>query len=75
MVLRQDARLTGEDMAARLGLAQSKVSRLENGKQTTTIDDVAAGARIVGASAEQRDGAPVGRESAVRCQRPVARRG
>jgi len=39
-VLREEARLTGKDLAARLGWAQSKVSRLENGKQTATVEDV-----------------------------------
>ncbi len=54
-MLREEARLTGKDVAARLGWAQSKVSRLENGKQTATADDVAAWAQAVGASDEQRD--------------------
>ncbi|HEU0088027.1 MAG TPA: helix-turn-helix transcriptional regulator [Pseudonocardiaceae bacterium] len=53
-ILREDARLTGKDLAARLGWAQSKVSRLENGKQTATLDDVEAWAQAVRASAEQR---------------------
>ncbi len=42
-------------MAARLGWAQSKVSRLENGKQTATADDVTAWAYAVGAPDQQRD--------------------
>jgi len=54
-VLREDARLTGKDLAARLGCAQSKVSRLENGKQTATIEDVEAWAQAVHASAEHYD--------------------
>ncbi|MGH3930771.1 MAG: helix-turn-helix domain-containing protein [Pseudonocardiaceae bacterium] len=53
--LREDARLTGKDLAARLGWHQSKVSRLENGKQTATIEDVEAWAQAVQASAEQVD--------------------
>lgn len=53
--LREDARLTGKDMAARLGWAQSKVSRLENGKQTATSDDVAAWARAVDVPDERRN--------------------
>ncbi len=54
-MLREEARLTGKDLAARLGWAQSKVSRLENGKQTATIEDVEAWAQAVRASAEQYD--------------------
>ncbi|MGH4017237.1 MAG: helix-turn-helix domain-containing protein [Pseudonocardiaceae bacterium] len=54
-VLREEARLTGKDLAAGLGWAQSKVSRLENGKQTATIEDVEAWARAVRTSAEQYD--------------------
>jgi len=54
-VLREEARLTGKDLAARLGWAQSKVSRLENGKQTATIEDVEAWAQAVHASAEHYD--------------------
>ncbi|MFI0262553.1 helix-turn-helix domain-containing protein [Streptomyces sp. NPDC017056] len=33
-------RLTGMQLAARLGWAQSKISRLENGKQTATVTDL-----------------------------------
>ncbi|MCA1672702.1 MAG: helix-turn-helix domain-containing protein, partial [Actinobacteria bacterium] len=51
-VLREDARLTGKDLADRLGWAQSKVSRLENGKQTATVEDVEAWAQAVRATAE-----------------------
>ena len=54
-MLREEARLTGKDLAARLGWAQSKVSRLENGKQTATIEDVEAWAQAVHASAEHYD--------------------
>lgn len=54
-MLREEARLTGKDLAARLGWAQSKVSRLENGKQTATVEDVEAWAQAVRASAEQYD--------------------
>lgn len=54
-MLREEARLTGKDVAARLGWAQSKVSRLENGKQTATADDITAWAQAVGASDEQRN--------------------
>jgi transcriptional regulator with XRE-family HTH domain len=54
-MLREEARFTGKDLAARLGWAQSKVSRLENGKQTATNADVEAWAQAVRASAEQYD--------------------
>jgi transcriptional regulator with XRE-family HTH domain len=54
-VLREDARLTGKDLADRLGWAQSKVSRLENGKQTATVEDVEAWAQAVRATAEHYD--------------------
>ena len=54
-VLREDARLTGKDLAARLDWQQSKVSRLENGKQTATIEDVEAWVQAVRASTEQYD--------------------
>ncbi|MEJ7743284.1 MAG: helix-turn-helix transcriptional regulator, partial [Nocardioidaceae bacterium] len=54
-VLREEARLTGKDLAARLGWAQSKVSRLENGRQTATIEEVEAWAQAVHASAEHYD--------------------
>jgi len=40
--LRRNARITGSDLAVRLGWAQSKVSRVECGRQTATPDDVAA---------------------------------
>ncbi|MFJ8668111.1 helix-turn-helix domain-containing protein [Streptomyces sp. NPDC093600] len=43
--LRTEAGLNGKDMAARLGWQRSKVSRLENGKQTATDADVTAWAR------------------------------
>lgn len=40
--LRDDAGLNGKQLAARLGWAASKVSRIETGKQTATPDDVTA---------------------------------
>ncbi len=43
-----DGRLTGTELAQRLGWAQSKVSKLENGKQTPTDDDLEAWAATVG---------------------------
>jgi transcriptional regulator with XRE-family HTH domain len=50
--LREDARLTGTELAARLGWQSSKVSKIEHGKQTASVDDVTAWAREVGGSAE-----------------------
>ncbi|MFF0064854.1 helix-turn-helix domain-containing protein [Streptomyces sp. NPDC005279] len=44
--LRAEAGLTGKDMAERLGWQRSKVSRLENGKQTATADDLTAWAAV-----------------------------
>ncbi|WP_406507634.1 helix-turn-helix domain-containing protein [Streptomyces sp. NBC_00212] len=52
--LRTEAGLNGKDIAARLGWARSKVSRLENGKQTATADDLDAWAHAAGA-ADQAD--------------------
>ncbi|EDY45287.1 helix-turn-helix domain-containing protein [Streptomyces sp. SPB074] len=43
--LRTEAGLQGKDLAARLGWQRSKISRLETGKQTPTIDDLAAWAQ------------------------------
>ncbi|MFD7121302.1 helix-turn-helix domain-containing protein [Streptomyces sp. NPDC059922] len=40
--LRTDRRLTGRQLAARLGWTQSKVSKLETGRQTATADDLLA---------------------------------
>jgi transcriptional regulator with XRE-family HTH domain len=53
--LREDARLTGKELAVRLGWAPSKVSRIENGKQTATADDVVAWTAAVGAGNKTRD--------------------
>ncbi|MFE4665332.1 helix-turn-helix domain-containing protein [Streptomyces sp. NPDC056716] len=41
-------RLTGTELAQRLGWPQSKVSKLENGRQTPTADDLRAWAEAVG---------------------------
>lgn len=54
-MLREEARLTGKELAGQLGWAQSKVSRLENGKQTATFEDVEAWTRAVQASTDLRD--------------------
>jgi len=43
-----DGRLTGTELAQRLGWTQSKVSKLENGRQTPTDDDLRAWAQAVG---------------------------
>ncbi|MEU3017315.1 helix-turn-helix transcriptional regulator [Nocardiopsis sp. NPDC007018] len=43
-----DGRLTGRELAARLGWPSSKVSKLENGKQTATPDDLRAWAEATG---------------------------
>ncbi|MFG3010282.1 helix-turn-helix domain-containing protein [Streptomyces cinerochromogenes] len=41
-------RLTGTELAQRLGWPQSKVSKLENGRQIPTVDDLRAWAEAVG---------------------------
>lgn len=46
-----DGRLTGTQLAQRLGWPQSKVSKLENGRQTPTDDDLRAWTDAVGRSA------------------------
>lgn len=43
-----EARLTGSALAERLGWPQSKVSKLENGRQTATVEDVQAWAEATG---------------------------
>ncbi|MER6431933.1 helix-turn-helix transcriptional regulator [Streptomyces sp900105245] len=45
--LRTEAGLEGKDLAGRLGWQSSKVSRLQNGKQTPTREDLSAWARAV----------------------------
>jgi transcriptional regulator with XRE-family HTH domain len=50
--LREDAHLTGAALAARLGWPNSKVSKIEHGRQTATIEDVTAWVAAVGGSAE-----------------------
>lgn len=46
--LRTESGLTGRELAARLGWTQSKVSKLENGRQTPTVHDLTAWARETG---------------------------
>nr|WP_275419401.1 helix-turn-helix transcriptional regulator [Streptomyces sp. SID8499] len=45
---RPQGRLTGVQLAQRLGWQQSKISKLENGRQTPTDDDLRAWAEAVG---------------------------
>ncbi|MFM9694541.1 helix-turn-helix domain-containing protein [Streptomyces europaeiscabiei] len=45
--LRAEAGLEGKDIAARLGWQSSKVSRLQNGKQTPTREDLTGWARAI----------------------------
>ncbi|MCX4666399.1 helix-turn-helix transcriptional regulator [Streptomyces sp. NBC_01381] len=46
--LRAEAGMEGKDLAAKLGWQPSKVSRLQNGKQTASAPDIAAWADAVG---------------------------
>lgn len=48
--LRQDARLTGRDLAQRLGWQPSKVSKIELGRQTPSVDDITTWAKAVNRS-------------------------
>lgn len=50
--LRQQARLTGRQVAESLSWPASKVSKLENGRQTPTDDDVRSWARVTRAEGE-----------------------
>ena len=53
--LREEAELSGKELAERLGWPASKVSRLENGRQTASADDVRAWATALSAPTELRD--------------------
>lgn len=53
--LRMQADLSGKDLAAKTGWATSKVSRLENGRQLPSRDDIRAWARICGADTAVTD--------------------
>lgn len=53
--LRLDAGLAGKELAANLGWAASKVSRLEHGRQTATGGDVSEWVAATGFSDEVRD--------------------
>lgn len=54
--LRENARLSGKDLAERLRWQPSKVSRIENARQTATEDDVAVWGRAVQADPQTIDG-------------------
>ncbi|MBF8193607.1 helix-turn-helix domain-containing protein [Nonomuraea sp. K274] len=53
--LREAAHLSGKDLAERLRWQPSKVSRLENARQTATEDDVVVWAQAVNASPDTTD--------------------
>jgi transcriptional regulator with XRE-family HTH domain len=52
--LRLDAELSGKELAEQLGWPASKVSRLENGRQTASADDVRAWTRALATRDEVR---------------------
>ncbi|MFC4113839.1 helix-turn-helix domain-containing protein [Nonomuraea zeae] len=54
--LREGAHLSGKELAERLRWQPSKVSRLENARQTATEDDVVVWAQAVRASPDTTDG-------------------
>ena len=62
--LREDAGVTQAQMAERVGIAASTWSRVENGRQTASIDQVALAAAELGVS----PGDIVGRADAVRAE-------
>lgn len=53
--LREEAGLTGKDLAERLGWQRSKVSRLETGKQTAAATDLESWAAAVGVPEQTPD--------------------
>jgi transcriptional regulator with XRE-family HTH domain len=53
--LREEAELSGKELAERLSWPASKVSRLENGRQTASAEDVRAWTKAVGTTADVRD--------------------
>lgn len=53
--MRRDARLTGRALADALGWPASKVSKLENGRQSPSDDDIHAWTRATGAEAAEAD--------------------
>ncbi|MEU6411306.1 helix-turn-helix transcriptional regulator [Microbispora sp. NPDC046933] len=54
--LRENARLSGKDLAERLRWQPSKVSRIENARQAATEDDVAVWGKAVDADPQTIDG-------------------
>lgn len=50
--MRTDARITGKDLAAAAGWQPPKVSKIENGRQTPTAEDIETWGRICGAPPE-----------------------
>jgi transcriptional regulator with XRE-family HTH domain len=55
--VRRRAGLTGRQLAGRLGWAPSKVSKLENGRQAPTDDDIRGWCSVCGADGERELGA------------------
>jgi transcriptional regulator with XRE-family HTH domain len=53
--LRDLAGLSGRDLAQRIGISQSKVSRIETGRAVPSIPEVTAWADAVGTTVEARD--------------------
>ncbi|MYV64573.1 helix-turn-helix domain-containing protein [Streptomyces sp. SID2131] len=53
--LRQDAGLTGQDIAQRTGWQKSKVSRLQNGVTPPSTDDIRTWCRVCGADEQAPD--------------------
>jgi transcriptional regulator with XRE-family HTH domain len=53
--MRKNAGLTGEQMAAALGISQSRVSRMELGQQTAELEVVDNWARAAGVPADERE--------------------
>ncbi|WP_433354639.1 helix-turn-helix domain-containing protein [Microtetraspora malaysiensis] len=53
--LREEAHLSGKELAERLGWQASKVSRIENARQTATEDDVVTWGQAVGAAPDTVD--------------------
>lgn len=53
--LREQAGMTGKELAARLGWLNSKVSKIERGKQTPTDDDVIAWTQATEAPSERAE--------------------
>lgn len=52
---RRDARLTGRELARRAGWHESKISRIEHGKQSPSIDDIKVWCRHCAAEEQEAD--------------------